>query len=150
MNKSQLEKANALNEKVEMIKSFRKTMDRLKNHPLVSEDNYINIDINGVRERITSFTYSKIMNLIDEEVDRYEDLFKSYLSVNTELKTNNDLYEDAIKHLAQLAVNLQGEYEVPIQLIINNIAYGLVENKKTDDIINNVKNNKEIFIVDKK
>lgn len=150
MNKSQLEKANALNEKVEMIKSFRKTMDRLKNHPLVSEDNYINIDINGVRERITSFTYSKIMNLIDEEVDRYEDLFKSYLSVNTELKTNNDLYEDAIKYLAQLAVNLQGEYEVPIQLIINNIAYGLVENKKTDDIINNVKNNKEIFIVDKK
>lgn len=44
----------------------------------------------------------------------------------------------------------QLEYDTPMELIISNIAYGLAENKKTDDIINNIKNNKNMIIVYKK
>lgn len=57
---------------------------------------------------------------------------------------NHTLYEDAVKLLAQLAINLQEEYDVPMQLVINHIVCGIAQDKNPDTIIDNIKNKRDI------
>lgn len=144
MDYKQLDQANALKEKIEMTKKFRRALNECRNHHAPTENRLTNIEIKGYRCSITSVTYEKILDVLDDEIDRYENEFANFLSVTDEAKDNHTLYEDAVKHLAQLAINLQEEYNVPMQLVINHIACGIAQDKNPDTIIDNIKNKRDI------
>lgn len=143
MNYNQLNKANALYEKVKMTQKFQKAFMECKDCRIVSNE-LAYLEINGCRYSVTSTTYEKMICLLDNEVNRYEKEFDNYLSVEDEVKDNHALYNDSIEQLAQLAINLQLEYKVPMQLITNHIAYGIAHNETSDTIIDNIKNKRDI------
>lgn len=144
MNYKQLQKANALHEKIEMTKKFQNVLDKCKSHHTPSEDRLVFLEINGQKQCISSITYEKIMDVIDDERSRYEKEFENFLSTNGEAKNNKQLYEEGASNLAQLALNLQQEHNAPIQTIIDNIAYALANNNNINTLVDNIKNETEI------
>lgn len=144
MNYKELQKANALYEKIEMTKKFQNVLDKCKVHHSPSEDRLVFLEINGQKQCISSITYEKIMDVIDDERSRYEKEFENFLSTNDEVKNNKQLYEEGASNLAQLALNLQQEYGAPIQTIIDNIAYVLANNSNVNTLVDNIKNKTEI------
>lgn len=138
MNKYDLEKATELDKKIEHTKNFKKALNSCRNHHGASEDKYVSIEINSHKQYISSVTYEKIVDLLDDEIARYENQFYNYLRpVDVSEKTDDELYTDAMSNLAQLAMNLKEKYnETQIKNIINSIALGIAGDKSLDKIKN--------------
>lgn len=152
MNYKQLQKANALHEKIEMTKKFQNVLDKCKSHHTPSEERLVFIEINGQKQCISSVTYEKIMDVIDDERSRYEKEFEDFLSTPIEIyhRDNKKLYKEGARHLVQLALNIQEEYGASLEEIVNNIAYALAKDKTSEYIIENIKNKTDIEFVETK
>lgn len=150
MNYKQLSEANALKERIEITKNFRRVLNECRNHHTPTENRIVNIEINGHKYSVTSITYEKILDVLDDEIDRYETDFANYLKpVPVKEKTDDDLYSDAMSNLAQLAINLKDKHEESsMASIIYSIALGIAGDKKLDRIESIVEKNANINLDD--
>lgn len=103
MNKYDLEKAIALDDKITITKNFKDALLKFKNHHVSRGDKYVNIDISGYNYKLSSVTYDKLIDVLDKEIKRYGIQFSNFLAPST-------TSEDTINMLKNTLENYEKEF----------------------------------------